>query len=400
MTLRLYNVRPVIRSVAAVVLDCREAAGGFDVLLDKTVIFPEGGGQPSDTGRIGSAAVLHAREVGEDVWHLLDKPLKVGSSVEVSFDEARRRDHSVQHTGEHILSGLAAKLFGAKNVGFHMAEDYMTADFDLPLDAEQIKALELEANKAVRDCIPVDTCEISEAEYARAVLRKKAEGLKEPIRVVTVGEADSCTCCGTHCLTSGEVGLIRIDSFARYKGGVRVWFDCGERAVAAAQRSRDAVDTLARRFSVKNTELVAAVIRQGDELAALKHELKKRSARLSGYIAASLSAEAERGGRVPFVLAMPEGLPASELANVAEQLCAERGMIAVLLAEDGATLRYQLMCGEGAGVSMGELCFAVNAAVNGKGGGNAGRAQGSAPMPTGLEETLMQLRSYLRALLK
>ena len=161
-------------------------------VLDRTAIYPEGGGQLSDTGYIGSARCTHAREEGGNIWHSCDRPLDIGQCVHVAADEAVRLDHTQQHTGEHMLSGLAHSMFGCTNVGFHMADDIVTVDFDKPLSAEQIAELELKVNEAIQRDEPTRTVTVTPEEYETIEIRKKGKGLKGEITVVYAGGVDSC----------------------------------------------------------------------------------------------------------------------------------------------------------------------------------------------------------------
>ena len=154
MTKRAYYANGALECEATV-LECRAVENGFEILTDVTSIFPESGGQLSDTGFIGDSRVTHAREEGSEVWHFCDKAVEAGAKVKIVADAGPRLDHTQQHSGEHILYGMASKLFGAKNVGFHMAEDYATIDLDTRLTHEQIKELQREANRAVQRNVPV-----------------------------------------------------------------------------------------------------------------------------------------------------------------------------------------------------------------------------------------------------
>ena len=217
MTEKLFYEHPVIASCEAQVLSCEEKNGSFEVVLDRTVIFPEGGGQPADRGTIGGVPVTDAHERGGEVFHICTAPVPVGARVTVALDTERRLDHSARHTGEHMLSGLAYKLFGAHNVGFHMAEDYATIDLDVFLDNEALSRLEEEANRAVRRDLPVTEVHTDHEGLASYTIRKKADIVSDDIRIVFIGggEIDSCTCCGTHCASTGEVGYIRIAEMPR-----------------------------------------------------------------------------------------------------------------------------------------------------------------------------------------
>lgn len=400
MTKKLYY-DPERTACEAAVLACEAVGDGYDILLDATVIYPEGGGQLSDTGHIGEARVSHAREADGKIWHLADRPLPVGAAVRVAFDPEPRLDHTQQHTGEHILSGLAKTLFGASNVGFHMAEDYATIDLDLPLDEAQLARLETEANRAVQRDVPTVTRIVNESELDEIPLRKRAKGLAgEEIRIVWCGGVDSCTCCGTHCARSGAVGMIRITAHMNYKGGTRLWFACGMRAVADAQENACLADKLARRFSTKPENVLEAVTKQGDELAALKRTLRMRTDALLAYRAAELLQAAETVRGVKCIVHAEDGLSAQELKQLAEKLCAQQQAIAVLFSRIGETVYYQLWRAAGVSLSMREVCAALNAITGGKGGGRDDAAQGSAKAQPGFAELLAQFEGYLKQRMK
>lgn len=407
MTKRLYYPREEqdTLSCTARVLECREDQDGYEICLDATVIFPEGGGQLSDQGQLchietGAvmAEVTHAREEGDLVFHRTDRPIQPGTQVLVKAREDLRRDHSAQHSGEHVLSGLAYTHFGAKNVGFHMAADYVTLDLDIFLDEEKLHALELAANQAVQRNLPTRVQVVDGADLAGMTLRKKAAGLTGPVRIVYVAGVDSCTCCGTHVAYAGEIGYIHLDSAAKYKGGTRLWFSCGMRGVERAWQEKTELDKLARRFSTKSEDVVEAVARQGDELSSCKRELKQRTGELLTYRAGELLAKGEAIGGVRLAAALLEGLDMGELKLLADKLCGEAGVVALLFSRKGDTLYYQLARSAGVEASMKELCLAVNGLAGGRGGGRPDMAQGSAALTNAVkgEDVLEQAAAYCR----
>ncbi|MBQ7061524.1 MAG: hypothetical protein IJM85_07050 [Clostridia bacterium] len=382
MTKALYYDLPTVTECTARVVSCAEKDGRCLVSLDRTPIFPEGGGQLADGGFIcfggRELPILACRTEGEEILHTVPEPLEPGAAVTVRLDLARRLDHSEQHTGEHILSGLASTLFGAVNVGFHMAEDYCTIDLDLPLTPEQLEALELEANRAVRGDLPVHT-EVTDFEDAASRrLRKRAEKARGEVRIVYIdhGKVDSCTCCGTHLARTGMVGAIRITDSQHYKGGTRLWFACGGRAAKLGIRDRAALGALARRYSTSREELPAVIEKQINELAALKAELKQKSALLAERTAIALLEGAPRAGGTPVICESLASANANDLRLMTDFLAGTgRAYIALLFApgRDGTDYR---MASSGSKLDMKSLCAAVNAAVNGKGGGNKQFAQG------------------------
>lgn len=384
----------------ATVLACREAEGCFEVLLDRTVMYPEGGGQLSDTGTIDGARVSYVFEDGHDVWHRCNRELAAGAKVRVRFDEWTRRDHSQQHTGEHILSGVAARLFGCRNVGFHMTEDYVSVDFDRPLTQDEVLALERAANEAVQQDEPTTYRIVDAADLDKMELRKRAEGLSGDVRIVYAGGVDSCTCCGTHCARAGEVGLVKITSFMSYKGGTRIFFLCGMRAVSAMMEDARIVDALARRFSTKPAQALQAVVKQGDELAETRRLLKKRTEELFEYKAKEILRGAPKAGDVSVVVRLEEGLNMTELGLLSERLLAQGRAVVILLSASGGQLLYRLARSEGIGLSMKEVCPAVNAMTGGKGGGRDDSAQGSAEARSETNEIRGQLQLYLENRLK
>lgn len=388
MTERLYYARPMQTSCEAAVISCGETKAGFAVVLDRTVIFPEGGGQPADHGMIGDAKVLDAQEMNGEVCHICDKPVPVGSAVRVTLDIPRRLDHSEQHTGEHVLSGLAYRLFGARNVGFHMAEDYCTIDLDTCLDADRIGLLEREANAAVRLDLPVTEEHTDHEALKKLTLRKKSEIVSDDIRIVYIagGDIDSCTCCGTHCASTGEVGYIRIADHQKYKGGVRLWFSCGGRAVNEAISLTRSFTELARSYSTSREELPAAVRKQSDELADSKRELKARTRALCDMIASGC-------GKKHAVMLM-EGFGANDVKMLTECLVEKGADIALVFGTKDGRTNYRALRAEGEKMPMNELVKAVNGLVNGKGGGSPAFAQGSAE-GAAAKETIELLENYI-----
>ena len=187
MTELLYYSIPIITECGAAVLSCEkdERSGAYKIILDRTMIYPEGGGQPADRGAIvfrpdNSAAeqtvrISDARTENGSVVHFCDAEIPAGTIVRVVLDVDTRLDHAQQHTGEHIVSGLANKLFGAVNVGFHMAADYCTIDFDIPLEQAQLEELERAANAAVRANLSVHTEVTTPEDASTRTLRKKSD---------------------------------------------------------------------------------------------------------------------------------------------------------------------------------------------------------------------------------
>lgn len=401
MTNKLYYQDSHLTACVSRVLSCVPGKGGFDVLLDQTVLFPTGGGQQCDLGTVGDANVLDCREAGADVVHTLDKAVTEGTEVAVSLNWERRFDYMQQHTGEHLLSFAFYTLFSAANVGFHLADGYTTIDFDKPLTHDQLTEAEGLANSYVWRNLPVTaTLYPDEAAIRDLPLRKHAEGLTAPIRVVQVEDADCCTCCAPHCKTTGEVGSIFITDAASYKGGTRITFLCGKRALQNARLTHDRLDAIARRFSASREQAVDAVNKMGDELTASRHKERDYAKELNGYVAAELLSQGEKAGKRTVVTRLFDHMDSQCLKDLAQLTVKGKDTLALLMSKQGDKLAYVLAESEGFPVDVSELMPAVNAALNGKGGGRGTLAQGMAQKCDGAGEALLQIHGYFLQRLK
>ena len=174
-TAKLYETGPYVQTFTATVLVCTPAGEQFAVQLDRTAFYPEGGGQPCDTGALGTALVTDVQEHGGVITHTVSAALPVGQTVEGRIDWARRRDHMEQHTGEHILSGTLHRLFGAENVGFHIGSPAVRMDMSVPLTAGQLAEAEAQANAVIRADAPVRCWYPAPEDLAKLTYRSKKE---------------------------------------------------------------------------------------------------------------------------------------------------------------------------------------------------------------------------------
>ena len=268
----LYYQTPYVKEFDAIVTACRPAKHGFEVELSQTGFYPEGGGQPSDTGRIGEVHVTHVEEKHGVVVHETDAPLEVGSTVHAAIDWEQRFSNMQQHTGEHIISGLIHAAYGYDNVGFHMGHDEVTVDLNGPLNWEQLKEIEKKANAVVWANLPVQVTYPDEEELKTIDYRSKKE-LTGQVRIVEIPGADICACCGTHVDYTGEIGVIKVLSLMNYKGGVRFSVLCGDRALENFEAKTEQMQTISNLLSAKPEKAAEAV-----------SHLKEESGRKDGEI--------------------------------------------------------------------------------------------------------------------
>ena len=237
-TIALYDDDAFATEFSAEVVSCEEAEAGYKVVLEQTLFFPEQGGQTSDVGLLGEVKVTDVQIEDGVIYHLCDKPLEAGQKVIGTLDWDHRFGNMQQHTGEHIFTGLAHNLYGADNVGFHLSDNTVTLDLNIDLAEEQIRLIERCANEVIAKDLTVKAYFPDETTLAATEYRSKKE-IEGDVRLVEIEGVDICACCAPHVKTTGQVGMIKVVSYEKYKGGTRVYILCGLRALDDYNRRMD-----------------------------------------------------------------------------------------------------------------------------------------------------------------
>ncbi len=367
-TVRLFDISSKTASFDAVVLSCVECEGGYEVVIDRTAFFPEEGGQSADGGRLGDATVLAVSEREGIIYHKVDRPLTVGGCVRGEIDAEARFRKMQNHTGEHIVSGLIHKIYGFNNVGFHLGADDMTADFDGELSEDDIRKIEDLANKAVFECHPIKAYYPTTEELKNLEYRSKLD-LSEGVRIVEIEGVDMCACCAPHVENTGEVGLIKITEFIRYKGGMRVHIRCGYDALDAFRADYAQVKAISMAISAKHYEVGEGVDRLIDEISKQKGTISALKREIRGYKLEKLEYTDKN-----LVIFEDESdmLSLRELVNGAKQKCG--GICAVFAGNDEGGYKYII---SSTSVDLKPLTKEINAAICGRGGGSSEMIQGS-----------------------
>ncbi len=366
MTEKLFYKDCHLQEFSATVTGCEKTEKGYAVSLSATAFYPEGGGQACDLGTLGEARVLDVQEQDEQILHLCDSPLEIGTVVTGQIDWARRFDLMQQHSGEHIVSGLVHKLFGYHNVGFHVGKDLMEIDFDGPIPAERLNEIELLANEAVFADLPIRCHYPSEAELPNTFYRTKKQ-LPWPVRIVEIPGVDACACCGVHTNRTGEIGLIKLVSCVKFHQGVRVELCCGSRAVKLVQAVFEQNKLVSQAFSAKMLQTGEAARKMNEALAAEK-------LRANTLQAAALTQEASGYAGKGNVICFREDLAPGQLRELADkisQVCG--GWAAVLSGTEGA----YTICILHKNGDLKPLASALSEQLSARGGGKPGSYQGS-----------------------
>lgn len=397
MTEKLYNDNVMLKSCKATVLACEEKDGKFFVELDRTVIFPEGGGQLSDRGKINDANVLHASEKDGRVWHECDAPVEVGAEVDVTLDWRVRLDRMQQHCGEHILSFVCWKLFDSQNIGFHMNEDIVQVDLDKALTEEELLQVEQATNAIIWENRPITVLNLESEEAAKLPMRKFNANLKGILRIVAVEGADVCTCCGTHPPFTGMVGCVKIIRAERRKQGQRLEILCGARAMGDYAKKNSILHNLAADLSSKVEEVPERYVKMKEEIASLQESLKEKTAKLLEIeIQEALAvAEARSDGAKILSLVLDD---AKNGKNLLPKVGALANTVSVLLAVQPERISYFVALGKDTAGDCRAYIKLLNDTFGGRGGGKPDGAQGGADFCPDWQEKLSQVLTQLKEL--
>ena len=385
MTDRLYLADSHLSSCSATVTACHGTADGYDLELDRSVFFPNAGGQPSDTGTFtlpdgGTVAITGADELDDGtLFHHAAAPVAPGTAVTAAIDWDRRFDLMQQHSGEHMVSGVIHRRWGYENVGFHMGADMITIDLSGELTMEDLREVEQEVNSRIWRDDRVKIWYPSPEELKEIPYRSKKE-LTGAIRIVEFPGADICACCGTHVERTGAIGLVKLLTCTKFHEGVRVEMLCGGRAVDYLTRAFDQNRLVSQQLSAKVMETAQAV-------AGISAELAEKKQQLYAMEEAAFAARAKEltgAGDVAVFLENlnPDGVRRAAVAI--QDTCS--GRAAVFSGSDETGYKYAV------GLPGGDLRTWVrefNSALKGRGGGKPFFVQGS------LQASRAEIEAYL-----
>ena len=381
MTDRLYYNASYEDTFKATVVDAFEENGRYAVILDKTLFYPTSGGQPHDTGVLGSSRVIDVtiRQEDGEILHWLDKPIQE-TSVECAIDFPRRFDHMQQHTGQHILSQAFIRVAQAETVGFHLSPESVTIDLDdITLTPEVISQAEELANKIIMDGRHVLVRYATREEAENLPLRKIPDIVSSKrIRLIKVEGFDLTACGGTHVYYSGEVGPLKILRTERRGKKLRVEFCCGWRTLKDYHHKNDIVRQLMASLSTGSHELPSVINKLQEENKSLRRERKKLQSDLLTYEAATYLQEAQSANGIKIVVKFFTDRPAQYLRHLQTHLMKTEKTIALLATIDN-TPKFLFVRTKDAPGNMKMLLTPILEALGGSGGGHEVMAQGGSP---------------------
>ena len=367
MTEKLFYQDSHRSTFTAIVQVVRPSGNGYEIILDRTAFFPEGGGQSSDTGSLGGVSVSDVQEIDGKIIHYTDGPLVEGTEVEGCIDWTERFSKMQQHTGEHIVSGLIHKIYGYHNVGFHLGTDSVTLDFNGVVPKEKLHEIEQLANEAVAKNLPVQVLYPTDEELSKISYRSKIE-IEGQVRIVVIDGYDVCACCAPHVKQTGEIGLIKLVGMQNYKGGVRISMLCGFRALEDYYQKEKNNREIAVMLSAKEYETAVEVERLQEELAMKKAKIAELERKFLEQKVETLDISSE----IVCLFEETDPVMTRELVNLLLKKGAK--MAAVFSGNEREGYRYVL---GSRSLDVRENGKLLNEAFHGRGGGKPEMVQGT-----------------------
>lgn len=361
--------------------------------FDKSVFYPEGGGQPCDLGTIGGLPLADVTMDGGRILHRLACPLPAGivagDELRLVLDQARRKDHSEQHTGQHLVSSTLLRLFGEATKSVHMGSEASTIDFNGPfLDSQGLSEAEDAVNEAIAEDYRICTHLCPPEDLSSFPLRRKPPVAEEIIRVVEIDGIDFTPCCGTHLESTGGLHLIILIKAEKYKGLTRVYFVAGERAVRLARRNNAIIRDAARALGVGVEDVAAEAERSTAGLKAMQGELRAMTRARARAEAEALIATTGLGK--PITLRFSD-----RDADIALESCkalSERGCIGMAASRPDHTVIVMAPSEE---YGLARVLRPISNALGGKGGGGGSFFRSSFADDAALEVFLREAERLL-----
>jgi alanyl-tRNA synthetase len=398
VTERIYYTDSTCIEFDATVVSASTLDGRSVVLLDRTAFYPTSGGQPNDTGSLGDAGVTDVVDLDDgSIGHVVSTPLLEGARVHGRVDWARRFDHMQQHTGQHILSAAFDRLHRARTVGFHLGAVLSTLDLDKLLGGDALAAAEADANRIVWENRPV-SIRFATPEEAASMTFRKEPTRSGPLRVIEVEGFDTSACGGTHVARAGEVGVIALRSWEKFRGGMRLEFVCGARALREFRLLRDAVAGSLRYLSVAPQDLPSAIDGAQAENKELRRTLRDLGERLAIHEAAGLVRRARQVGGARVIVDALEGWDQAGLKTLASAAASQPGVVAALLSA-GEPALIVIARAPDVPLDASAVLKALLARFGGKGGGKPELAQGGG-LAGARPEMLALLNQLIESLLQ
>jgi alanyl-tRNA synthetase len=395
LTERLYYEDSYLKEFKAKVIKKIKIDNQPAVVLDETAFYPTSGGQPYDKGVIQDVSVVEVVEEDDEIVHILKKELKekINSEVVGKIDWKRRFDHMQQHSGQHILSAAFEKLWNADTVSFYLGDEICTLDIMKDnITSEEVKKAEVLSNNIVLENKPVKVYFVGQ-ERANELNLRKIPPQKGDIRIVEIKDFDICACCGTHCGTTGEVGLIKILKWEKRGVKIRLDFICGKRSLKDYYWKNELIKNISNKLTIKDIELGEVVERMLEERKETRKELREIKEKLQEYEAKRLIDETSmRDNGIRIIKKVFEEKNFQEVRGLVQKIINLDDSVVVLAGiknkGEGEGVKILFACSRVLKYDMNGLIREAGKFIEGRGGGAPNFAQAGGKKAEGIEDAL------------
>ncbi|WP_010170633.1 alanyl-tRNA editing protein [Bacillus coahuilensis] len=395
MTRKIYYEDSYRRTCNTHIVQQHKDEIGLYVVLEETIFYPTGGGQPHDTGTMNGVVVTQVEREDGEIRHYIETALPEGE-VTLELDWNRRFDHMQQHAGQHILSAAFAESLGYETVSFHLGTDFLTIDLKTPsLTPEEALQAEDLANKIIQDARPIETKWVSREELINYPLRKHIS-VEEDIRLVIIPEFDYNACGGTHPRLTSEVGTIKVFDWEKHRGNVRLHFVCGDRVRQQLQGKHEAIRNLTSTLQSPEGKLVEAAEKLLHNQKDQEKEIESLKEQLLSFELKDLVANAATKESYAYIKGAFTHRPIKELQTLAQNITEDHNqMVVVLTVQNDEKLQLVMAKGSEPAVDIRSVAKLAFHLINGKGGGKEYLVQGGGEAVMTPTEFLIQIEELL-----
>ena len=395
MSKRLYYEEPYLQEFKGKILEKIKIDGKPALILDNTCFYPTSGGQPNDLGYIQGVSIVDVIEDNDKIIHVLKEDIEeeCGDTVIGKIDWKRRFDHMQQHSGQHILSAAFEKLWNADTVSFNLGDEICTLDIMKDnITSEEVKKAEILSNNIVLENKPIKVYFVDQ-ERANELNLRKIPPQKEDVRIVEIKDFDICACCGTHCGTTGEVGLIKILKWEKRGEKIRLDFICGKRSLKDYYWKNELIKNISNKLTIKDTELGEVVERMLGERKETRKELREIKEKLQEHEAKRLIDESFlRDNRIKIINKVFEEKNFQEVRGLVQKIINLDDSVIVFAGiknkEEGGGAKILFACSRALKYDMNRLIREAGKFIEGRGGGTPNFAQAGGKKAEGIHEAL------------
>lgn len=393
-----------VNEFSAVIVSVEKSGNDFGIILDETYFYPEGGGQPGDRGTIDGHDIKDTLLEDGRILHITTHSFEnvtLGKKVNCIIEGKRRFALMQQHTGQHLLSSCAEKLYDAATIGFHIGEDYVTIDLDKKLSTNEIENLEALANKTIWSNIEVVAHYPTEDELKRLPLRKQPKVTKD-IRVIEIKDFDFSPCGGTHTKTTAEIGILKIKKTENYKTGIRIEFVCGLYAFNVFKNQNQIISELMQLYSVQEHEVVDFAKNSLEQVKISKKEILLLEEELLNHSVNALLSNFEDYEGIKVVKLSEDNTGMNNLRKKCSKICSNPNFIVIGTSSDDIKTHIVLSKSQNIPneIDMNGLFNSYFAPLGCKGGGNAVSSQGGIDGQLDTDSIIEEIESYIEKIIE